>query len=244
MSAAIRIGTSGWHYPHWKKRFYPADVPPAGWLPYYARRLHCVEVNNTFYRLPDSRTVEGWRAHTPEDFTFTIKASQTITHRKKLKQCGQLVDEFLERLSPLKDKIDAILFQLPPRWHCNTGRLSTFLECLPPEWRYAFEFRDPSWHDETVYALLRKANAALCLYELGDSATPLITTADFVYIRLHGPAGPYAGSYAVPTLRYWRERLLRWQKEGKDCWLFFDNDQNAYAVKNAMALQQLLRQDT
>ncbi|HFD92391.1 MAG TPA: DUF72 domain-containing protein [Gammaproteobacteria bacterium] len=237
MPATIRIGTSGWHYPHWKQRFYPGDLPATGWLPYYARYLRCVEINNTFYHLPQENTIEKWRNLTPADFVFAVKAPQTITHRRKLKQCTPLVEEFLERLSPLEDKLEIILFQLPPRWHCNTARLGTFLRNLPPGRRYAFEFRDPTWHDEAVYALLREANAAFCLYELGDLTTPLIMTADFVYVRLHGPAGPYAGSYTPTALRRWAQHLRRWQGEGKDCWLFFDNDQNAYAVKNALALQ-------
>ena len=238
MPASIHIGTSGWHYPHWKHRFYPGDLPSSAWLGYYARRLDSVEINSTFYRLPEESTVEKWRQQATAGFTFSVKAPRAITHHKKLKQCGPLTAEFLERLSPLDDKLGVVLFQLPPRWHCNTGRLEAFLGNLPPGPDYAFEFRDPSWHNEEVYTLLREANAAFCLYELGDTETPLVTTAGFVYVRLHGPAGPYAGSYAPAAVRRWARRLRRWQGEGKECWLFFDNDQNAHAVKNALALQR------
>jgi len=238
--ARIHIGTSGWHYPHWKGRFYPADSKPAMWLSCYAQQLHCVEINNSFYRLPDSRTFGRWATQTPDDFSFTVKAGQHITHRKKLRDCQDAVMQLLEQARGLGRKLQVILFQLPPHWHCNPRRLQTFLQSLPAGHRYAFEFRDPSWHQETVYRILREHNAAFCLFELGEHQTPWVVTADFVYIRLHGPAGPYTGSYTPARLRSWAEKLCRWQAQGKDCWIFFDNDEAGYAAKNALLLSKLI----
>jgi len=238
--ARIHIGTSGWHYPHWKGRFYPQDSKPATWLSWYAQHLHCVEINNSFYRLPDSQTFSQWAEQTPDEFGFAVKAWQFITHRKKLKGCGDAVQRLLEQAAGLGHKLELILFQLPPRWHCNPQRLQTFLQSLPRDHRYAFEFRDPSWHQETIYQLLQEHQAAFCLFELGTLKSPWIITADFVYIRLHGPTGPYAGRYSPAQLRSWAEKLRQWQSQGKDCWIFFDNDESAHAVKNALLLSKLI----
>ncbi len=133
-----------------------------------------------------------------------------------------------------------MLFQLPPRWRCNTERLGRFLAALPAGYRYAFEFRDHSWHNDDVYALLRAHNAAFCAYHLDGFTSPAVATADFAYVRLHGPGGAYEGDYAKPTLRRWAERLRAWRDEGRDAYLYFDNDDSGYAVKNAITLKALL----
>jgi len=241
MKGKIHIGTSGWHYPHWKKLFYPDDVSKSKWLGYYAEKLLCVEVNNTFYTLPDRDTIENWSSQTPADFIFSVKAWRVITHRKKLKDCKDTVDTFIELVTTLGNKLGPILFQLPPRWHCNPQRLSEFLDLLPRQHRYTFELRDPSWHNDEIYSLLSEYNAAFCVFELGEMLSPLISTADFMYIRLHGPNGPYAGSYSVRRLRRWVEKMSGWRAQGKDVFIFFDNDEAAYAVKNAMLTDKLVK---
>lgn len=241
MKGKIHIGTSGWHYPHWKKLFYPDDIGKDEWLHYYAGKLRCVEINNTFYKLPVVETLRSWSAHTPSGFIFAVKAWRVITHRKKLKGCRDAVDTFFELAATLKDKLGPVLFQLPPHWHCNTQRLREFLGLLPEDYRYTFEFRDPDWHNDEIYSLLTEHNAAFCIFELGDVRSPEVCTADFIYIRLHGPQGPYAGSYSARTLRRWAEKLTGWQAQGKDVYIFFDNDEAAYAVKNALLLDKLLK---
>ncbi len=241
---AIHIGTSGWHYPHWRGVFYPESLDTRQWLGHYARHFPCVEINNSFYRLPGQATFAQWREQTPRGFAFTVKAPQGITHRRKLRNCRDSLARFLEHAAALKEKLAVILFQLPPRWHCNARRLADFLALLPPHLPCAFEFRDPDWHNETVYALLRDHGAAFCIFELGELRTPLVSTAGHVYVRLHGPAGPYAGSYSPARLRTWAEKLRCWQSQGKTVWLFFDNDQAGYAVKNARLLTKLVQEGT
>ena len=238
MSGGLHIGTSGWHYPHWRGPFYPVRLPAREWLGYYAARLSCVEINNSFYRRPAAADVRAWAGQTPADFRFAVKAWRGITHRRKLLDCAPLVADFLAPLRRLGRRLGPILFQLPPRWRCNPDRLRDFLAVLPRRGglRYAFEFRDPDWHREEVYALLARHNAAFCVFELGALRTQPVATADFVYVRLHGPAGAYAGCYPAPALRRWAERLRDWRAEGREVWLFFDNDEAGYAVMNAMSL--------
>jgi uncharacterized protein YecE (DUF72 family) len=241
MKGKIHIGTSGWHYPHWKKLFYPDDLGKDKWLRFYAEKLRCVEINNTFYKLPDPDTFSHWSEQTPDEFIFSVKAWRVITHRKKLKDCADAVNTFIENVTTLGDKLGPVLFQLPPRWHCNPQRLDEFLNSLPGHRRYAFEFRDPGWHNDEIYSLLMEHNAAFCIFEFGDIQSPPVCTADFMYIRLHGPNGPYAGSYPVRKLRNWAEKITAWQRQGKDVFIFFDNDEAAYAVKNALLIDKLIK---
>ena len=153
-SENIHIGTSGWHYPDWVGPFYPRGMKEAEFLPYYARRLSTVEINNTFYHLPTHETLIRWRDETPEDFLFTCKASRYLTHMKKLKDPKESIERFFESVTVLEHKLGPILFQLPPRWRMNVSRLEAFLIALPTGFRYAFEFRDASWFDEEIYQLL------------------------------------------------------------------------------------------
>jgi uncharacterized protein YecE (DUF72 family) len=214
------------------------------WLAFYASRLQTVEVNNTFYQLPEESTLRTWRERVPEGFVFAVKASQYITHMKKLKEPEGPVDTFLSRVEALGPRLGPILFQLPPNWHFNGRRLRSFLEVLPPDQRYAFELRDPDWLNEEAYGILEehgRGHAAFCIYDFHGRQSPKRITADFVYVRLHGPYGPYRGTYDTETLAGWAGAFSTWREQGRDVYCYFDNDEAGYAVQNAMELRGMLR---
>jgi len=229
------IGTSGWNYDHWRGRFYPEDQSQQDWLTYYQQTFPTVEINNTFYNLPEADTIVSWAEQTPQGFVFAVKASRYITHMKKLKDPHQPVSNFLARVEKLGAKLGPVLFQLPPRWRCNTDRLSRFLNVLPAQHRYVFEFRDESWWNREVTELLTDHQAAFCIFELAGHQSPKWVTTDFVYIRLHGPDAAYQG-----TLSGWAGAITGWRRQGRTVYCYFDNDQVAYAPKNAAALKKMV----
>ncbi len=236
----IHIGTSGWHYKHWKGPFYPEDMKSEEMLGFYAEHFQVAEINNSFYRLPAEQTLKAWRDTVRGDFQFSVKASRYLTHMKKLKDPEEPSETFMERIKTLGDRLGPILFQLPPRWRCNLERFDAFIRQLPDGFRYTFEFRDPSWFTSEIYDLLRKAEAAFCIYELSGTLSPKEVTADFVYIRLHGPEGAYEGSYDQQTLSGWAGAMSSWARQGKEVFCFFDNDQNGYAAQNARSLKEMI----
>jgi uncharacterized protein YecE (DUF72 family) len=240
VSGAIRIGTSGWHYPHWLRAFYPADLPVRRWLGYYAERFDTVELNNTFYRLPKESAVEAWRDGTPPGFLFAVKGSRFLTHMKKLTDPEPGLARFFRPVEQLGAKLGPILFQFPPGWGCDPARLEAFLAALPSRRRYAFELRDPSWHTAAIYRLLERYGAALCLFELAGFVSPIEVTADLVYVRLHGPGGRYQGSYGSASLRTWARRIRGWARARRSVHVYFDNDQAGYAAANALALREMV----
>lgn len=234
------IGTSGWSYKHWIGRFYPDDIKSADLLSFYTKKFKTAEINNSFYNLPDKETFKNWRDQAPGEFIFSLKASRYITHMKKLKSPKTSVNKFMGRIEALGAKLGPVLFQLPPRWNCNIERLDNFLEILPSKFRYVFEFRDTSWFNDKVYSLLKKKNAAFCIYQLKGLISPKAITADFVYIRLHGPEGAYEGRYTKRQLAGWAGAISAWLREKKDVYCYFDNDQAAYAPRNALELIEML----
>jgi uncharacterized protein YecE (DUF72 family) len=236
----IHIGTSGWSYDHWKGAFYPEDLPGKRMLEYYAQQFRSVEINSSFYHLPEQQTLQHWYACTPRDFRFTAKASRYITHMKKLRDPQKTVPAFLDRISLLEDKLGPILFQLPPRWHFNAARLRDFLDALSREFRYAFEFRDRSWLNRQTLELLAQHDVAFCIYELEGFVTPDEITTDNIYIRLHGPGEAYQGSYRHQALVVRAEAFTDWASRGHTVWCYFDNDQHGYAAHNAGQLQAIL----
>jgi uncharacterized protein YecE (DUF72 family) len=240
----LHLGTSGWHYDHWRGPFYPPDLPKTRWLSYYAQRLACVEVNNSFYRFPSPKAIRGWLDAVPPGFRFALKASRYITHRKKLKDCREPLWRFLDQCALFGDRRGPILFQLPPRWRVNADRLAAFLDLLPPDLQCAFELRGPSWHTQAVYDLLAAHRSAFCQFEIAGLRTPHLVTADLVYVRLHGPGeDAYRGSYSDEILAGWAGRILHWLDEGREVWLFFDNDEAGYAVQDALGLSELLNKE-
>jgi uncharacterized protein YecE (DUF72 family) len=241
--AQAHIGTSGWHYKHWKGNFYPAEIDAAEMLQSYLQRLNTVEINNSFYRLPTTSAIQRWVEQTPASFIFAVKASRYITHNRKLKDPKATFARFMEVVEAFGSKLGPILFQLPPGWKINEERLAEFLAALPPKHRYAFEFRNASWHTPAVYALLRQYNAAFCIFELNGFLSEVETTADFAYIRLHGPGNAYQGDYSNSALRIWASRIESWIAQKREVFLYFDNDQAGFAAKNALELKMLLQAD-
>jgi uncharacterized protein YecE (DUF72 family) len=185
----VYAGTSGWAYPAWRPAFYPAKLASAKFLGYYASRLNSTEVNYTFRRFPTGKLLDGWITSTPTHFQFAIKAHQSITHVKRLRDAGEMARSFIRALEPLRDanRLGPVLFQLPPFLKCDPPRLKDFLAQLPEGRRAAFEFRDPSWFCDEIYSLLRGANTSLCIAESEKLETPNVRTADFCYLRLRDP---------------------------------------------------------
>ena len=236
----FHIGTSGWSYHHWKGNFYPDDLSNDQMLDFYQQHFNCVEINNSFYHLPEKKTLLHWYDCVPDDFIFSVKASRYITHMKKLKDPATTLPPFFERVQLLADKLGPILFQLPPHWHVNCERLAGFLDTLPSNYRYTFEFRDPSWHCQEVYELLCQHNSAFCIFDLDRQLSPKQITAEFIYIRLHGPQGPYQGQYNTKTLAAWADAFSNWVKQRKEIFCFFDNDEAGYAAQDAKRLIDML----
>jgi len=237
----VRIGTSGWHYKHWLGPFYPQGLAPSEMLKWYVEHFDTVEINNSFYRLPSASTFESWRRGTPTGFCFAVKASRYLTHRKKLREPDEALQSFLIPARKLGPKLGPLLFQLPPRWHVNTTRLEEFLRALPRRQRSVIEFRDPSWHISSVYELLRRHNVAFCIYDLAGATSPIELTASFGYVRLHGPGSAYHGSYPSVALEKWAKQIERWQGNLEQIFVYFNNDVEGHAVRNALSLLKLIR---
>ena len=231
--AKLYAGTSGYAYPAWKPAFYPQDLPAARFLEHYASRLTCVEINYTFRRTPAQKTLEAWVAATPPGFVFAIKAHQRVTHTHRLKEgAREPMEFFLSTLAPLRDagRLGPVLLQLPPNLRLDLDRLARFLEWLPGDTRFAFEFRDASWFTEEVYDLLRAHDAALCVADAEQLAVPDVVTASFAYYRLRRP--PYDDS-ALRRLRHRAEALLG---EDRDVYVLFKHEEDAGGALEAERL--------
>jgi uncharacterized protein YecE (DUF72 family) len=239
--AEVRIGVSGWSYPHWRGAFYPEGLRVKDQLAYCAARFPTLEINGSFYRLPTEKAVAGWRDAGDagsEGFVFAWKASRYITHYRRLKDVEESLQLVFGRMAGLGDRMGPALFQLPPQMKADRERLADFLPRLPKGRRVAIEFRHPSWYDEAVFALLRDHGVAFCVSDHHDAPSPWIATADFAYVRGHGPGGGYSGAYADAELKAWADRLRAWTDEGRDAFVFFDNDIGAAAPKDAARLMQ------
>lgn len=234
---SVRVGTSGWHYASWRGPFFPRELRIKDQLRYYASQFSTTELNGVFYRTPTEAAVVSWREQTPDDFVFAWKASKFITHWKRLSErCRNSLDLLESRLALLGRKAGPILFQLPPQFECDAARLASFIAMLNPKRRYAFEFRHPSWYAPGIFKLLQEANAALCISDHADAPAPFRRTADFVYVRGHGPGGRYKGRYPPATLVRWRRHITAWRRKGCDVYIYFDNDQKSAAPLDARRL--------
>jgi uncharacterized protein YecE (DUF72 family) len=237
---AIYIGTSGWHYKHWLGDFYPEKLAPAKMFSWYRREFDTVEVNNSFYRLPEQKTFRSWKDLAPPGFCFAVKASRFITHVKRLKDAADSIDLFLARAEPLAESLGPILFQLPPRWKVNLDRLAGFLSILPTGHRYSIEFRDESWCVPQVYDLLHRFNVAFCIHDWREMPWPKPLTADFTYIRFHGSGTRYGGDYPQNQLQEWADRLREWGSKLSAAYVYFNNDIGGHAIRNARSLRTLI----
>ena len=236
------VGCSGWVYKDWRGPFYPEKLPQRRWFEHYATHFDTVEINNTFYRLPPPEMVEGWAAQAPAGFIYALKLGQFGSHRMKLRDAASWLPNHLDRAERLGRHLGPTLVQLPPRWKRNAERLDEFLSVAPKRLRWAVELRDASWlHDET-YEVLRRHGAALCLHDL-LADHPWILTAEWTYVRFHGPHAltrKYEGRYGPDRLRTPARRLRAWLAEGRDVYAYFNNDYHGDAVADAEWLARRL----
>ncbi len=229
----LRVGTSGYHYDHWRGRFYPPELPQRAWFEHYARTFDTLEINNTFYRLPEGETFAEWGRRAPAGFLYAVKMSRFATHLKKLSDPGEPLRRFLDRARRLREHLGPILVQLPPRWQPDLPRLRAFLAAAGRRERWAVEVRDPRWLSVATYDALGEAGAALVIHDMLPRH-PQVRTADFVYLRFHGQR--YQGTYPHQALTAWARRIAGWLDEGTDVYTYFNNDDRAYAVYDALDL--------
>jgi len=224
------VGTSGFSYPEWKPSFYPAALPSEAFLEYYASHFTTVEIDRTFYRMPNAKTIDAWKAATPEGFRFAIKASQKITHTEKLTVPSETLAYLVRSVSRLEDRLGTVLFQLPPWFRCDSDRLEKFLEHLPAGFPSALEVRHASWFADEVYELLRRRGVALVIQDADEHTTPLVVTARFSYLRLR------KSSYSPEDLASWRERVRAWVADGVDVYVYIKHEENPDAPRIALDL--------
>ncbi|MFP3852905.1 MAG: DUF72 domain-containing protein, partial [Anaerolineales bacterium] len=206
----VHIGTSGWVYDHWQGPFYPEDLPQEDWFGHFADTFDTVEINNTFYQLPEESQFQAWREQAPGDFTYAVKANRYITHMKKLNDPAESVANFIDRVRILERHLGPILWQLPPNWHANPERLRSFAALIPEDITHVFEFRDPDWFQEEVKSALQEAGLGFVIFAMPELECPRWVTGDIVYLRFHGSREKYVGQYGREKLEPWAERIQRW----------------------------------
>jgi uncharacterized protein YecE (DUF72 family) len=237
----VWIGCSGWNYPHWRGRVYPPGCPVSRWLQYYATLFDTVEVNSTFYRLPRREAVARWVERVPDDFVFAVKMSRYVTHIRRLTGLEEGVERFYERIEPLMEsgKLGPVLWQLPPTFKRNDGRLASALELLP-EGRHCFEFRHASWYADDVYELLREHGVALVIPDSPKYPfRALELTANWTFVRFHYGSRGRRGNYSERELEEWAQRIEAWRRR-VDVYAYFNNDWEGFAVKNGRWLRRRL----
>ena len=237
----VHVGTSGWQYAHWKRVFYPDKLPQREWLPYFADHFQTVEVNNTFYNLPDQSVFAAWAARTPADFCFSLKMSRFLTHLKRLVEPKEPVQRFFDRAAVLGHKLGPVLIQLPPGFKSDVARLDHALESFPTGVRIAVEFRDPSWFTDDLRALLERRGVALCLADSPRRKQPTWRTADWGFVRFHEGRGSHPPGYERDVLARWVESLASLWTAGEDVYVYFNNDRFGYAIEDAVTFAGLTR---
>jgi uncharacterized protein YecE (DUF72 family) len=238
--ARARIGCSGWQYKHWRGDFYPAALPQARWFEHYARAFDTVEINNSFYRLPERATFAAWARRAPPGFTFAVKASRFLTHMKKLKDPEEPIDRLFSRMRALRTHLGPVLYQLPPGWKADVDRFRHFLEALPGGIRHVVEFREPSWYVTGILDLMERHGIALCLHDMAGSATGRDRVGPFVYVRFHGASAKYSGGYPIERLRSWARWLNEQRAAGSDVYAYFNNDVGGHAPRDAVTLRGVM----
>jgi len=234
-NANFHIGTSGYEYNHWRGVFYPKELPHRDWFGHYAEAFDTVEMNNTFYSLPEGETFDAWRDRAPQRFLYALKFSRYGSHLKHLKNPKETIGLFIKRAERLGPHLGPILVQLPPQWNADAERLDAFLDAAPPNHLWAVEFRNPSWLGEPIYDVLRRHRAALCLHDLIEDH-PEVQTTGWIYRRFHG-AGK-GGAYSHQALTAAAQRIKANLADGADVFAYFNNDAQGFAVDNARALKR------
>ncbi len=234
------VGTSGWHYDHWRGLYYPEGLAKSKWLEFHAKQFTTVELNNSFYHLPTEKAFTTWRESVPDNFLFAVKVSRFITHIKRLRNLGSAVENFLSRACLLQDKLGPLLYQLPPNMKRNDEILEEFLSSLPQKYQHVFEFRHESWIDDSVFYILQRYNVGLCVFDMPGFTCPLVATSDFAYIRFHGSASMYSSCYSDEELSQWAQRVAQLGQNLKAIYIYFNNDAETFAVRNALTLAKLI----
>lgn len=236
----VYIGTSGYYYRHWIGRFYPEKLSRSKWLEYYSKVFDTVELNTTFYHLPRAKTLEGWIKNTHINFLFSVKVHQSITHIKRLKDVRSDFYGFMKVIKPLRvyKRIGCILHQFPPTLDYEPSLLKDYIELLPKGYRHVFEFRNPVFFNDTIFAILKENGIALCISHMRGIIAPPIATADFVYLRFHGPKERYRSTYSQEQIEEFARLIWNFLLEDKLVFAYFNNDFNAYAVENAISLRE------
>ncbi len=228
------IGTSGFQYTEWKGTFYPEDLATSKMLPYFAERLTTTEINYSFHRIPSAKTIEGWYTATPENFRFSLKAPQKMTHWQKLRNCGDTLRYFHQVICDLEKKLGCVLFQLPPTLKKDAELLRDFLAEIPDGMRAAFEFRDAAWFSDDIYELLRSKNLALCIADSEKLATPEVATANYGYLRLRRE------DYQRADLVRWSEVLKKNESAWSDAYVYFKHEESGIGPKLAQQMIELI----
>jgi uncharacterized protein YecE (DUF72 family) len=237
----MSIGTSGWHYPDWRGAFYPAKLPTRLWLDHYSSRFDTVELNNSFYRLPTADAFRAWRDSVPDDFVFTVKASRYLTHYRRLREPEEPVERLLGAAEGLGPKLGPVLLQLPPNLPADVDALERVFDAFATRVRLACEFRHDSWFTDDVYALLRDRDVALCLADRRSRHSPLVRTASWGFVRMHEGTATPPPHYGTGALRSWAGRIVDLWGRHAECFVYFNNDPGAAAVRNAAEFVSLCR---
>lgn len=239
MTFEVRIGTSGWEYDHWRGDFYPVDLPRDRWLEFYADRFDTVELNASFYRLPEAETFARWGRRVPGKFRFAVKASRYLTHLRRLREPEEPLARLWSHAARLKGRLGPMLYQLPPRWRPNVDRLDAFLAAIPRDRPQAVEVRDRRWYRPDVLDMLDAAGVALVIHDMPDSRTPIRRVGPMVYLRFHGAGERYGGAYSSQLLSAWARRIAAWADEAP-VWAYFNNDIGGHAVRDADRLRRMV----
>ncbi|MCD6229070.1 MAG: DUF72 domain-containing protein [Candidatus Omnitrophica bacterium] len=247
MKKQIFVGTSGYNYPHWREVFYPANLNPREWLEFYVQYFNSVELNVTFYRLPQKKTFQTWYRKTPHNFRFVLKGSRFITHIKRLSDCQHPLKVFFDSASLLKEKLICVLWQFPPSLKFDCGRLEKFANILRENYSWclhSFEFRNKTWFNDLTYKILKENNFNLCFPDSPNYPLKEIITSNFLYLRFHGGKVLYGSEYSLPELKKWVKKVKGYlSKKIEKIFVFFNNDAYGFAIKNALQFKELLKDE-
>ncbi|MEW5802573.1 MAG: DUF72 domain-containing protein [bacterium] len=239
-SKGVRVGCSGWNYPHWRGLFYPEEVQKTHWFDFYQASFNTVEINNTFYKLPEEQVFRQWERQARDGFIYAVKANRYLTHLKKLHDAKDSLEKFIVRVRLLGQKLGPLLYQLPPHWTKNYRRLESFLDLLPTDLIHVFEFRDQSWMEDDILNLLDQHGCSFCIHDMPGLICPRQSVGPVTYLRFHGTQGKYQGRYSQAALQDWAAWI---RKQSGNVYAYFNNDAMAHAVYDAGQLKNSLENE-